>query len=63
MADEVVEEILESLGMDNAERSDRVDSVRRLVESLLPVNFQFQVQTPDAEDHDHPDRSEFGMYS
>ena len=61
--DEVVREVLETLGMTNAERSDQEDLMRRLVETPLPDNIQLDDQPPDAEDQDYPDRSEFGMYS
>lgn len=60
MANEVVREVLEALGMS---RSDQVDTVRRLGETPLPDNIQLDDQPPDAEDQDYPDRSEFGMYS
>ena len=63
IADEVVQEVLEVLGMVNAGVSDQVDSVRRLVDSLLPDHFQSEVPVPGTDDHNYPDRSEFGMYS
>jgi len=64
MTDEVIREVLEALGpVDGQPSLDQVDSVRRLVESLLPDIPPFETHIPDNEDHSYPDRSEFGMYS
>ncbi|KAF8529172.1 hypothetical protein BU17DRAFT_80361 [Hysterangium stoloniferum] len=65
MVDDVIREVLETLGPATDGRPSE-DQLRTMVETLLP-NIQLaphlEPQTAETVERDYPDRSEFGMYS